>query len=96
MKRLNIVLLFMLSLLLTGCSISESWNLMTCKGQLMDDGGCFENGYILEGYKNQRECMAAGIDIASKTGFECGKNCKPSKDYGGIVCEEICNSSGCH
>ncbi len=74
----------------------ESWDLMICD-TLMDNGiECYTNAEVLQDYKSQRECMETGIRLASKKGYECGKNCKPSKEYGGTVCETICNKAGCN
>jgi len=74
----------------------DSWDLMICE-ELMSNGvECYSNAEILKGYETQRECMEVGIRLASKQGYECGKNCKASKDFGGIVCETICNKAGCN
>lgn len=73
----------------------DSWRLMVCSS-LMENGiECRENSYILDGYKSQNECMEKGIAVASRQGFECGKNCKKSEYSDLAVCEEICNKAGC-
>lgn len=68
---------------------------MVCEGELMADGGCYENSHIIEGYKTQRECMEKGLIIPNISGFECGKNCRID-DTWGRVCKTICNKNGCN
>lgn len=71
----------------------ETWTLMVCKEKL-NDAECYNNNYVIDGFKTQKECMLEGVSKFSKEGFECGKNCKEN-EYGLRVCKEICNSAGC-
>lgn len=71
----------------------EKWTLMVCKTKL-NDAECYDNSYVIAGFKSSKECLLEGASKFSKEGFECGKNCK-EEGYGIKVCEEICNSSGC-
>lgn len=87
-----VVGLYLISLIFN----KNTWTLMVCKSLMSNGVECYENSYVLEGYKSQNECMEKGIALASREGFECGRNCKPSKDYGGTVCEVICNRAGCN
>lgn len=73
----------------------DNWTLMICEGELMMDGGCYNNSYVLEGYSSQRACMEKGLTIPNITGFECGKNCRMDATWG-RVCNQLCNKTGCH
>ena len=74
----------------------EKWDLMICE-EMLDASQCYSNKYILEDYGSQAECMQKGIELTNKAeapGFECGRDCY-SDDTFGLVCEVICNRSGC-
>lgn len=71
----------------------DTWTLMVCKTIFHHGVQCYDNEYVIPGYKSKKECMEKGIEIASDKGFECGSNCK--KDYGVMVCKEVCNKAGC-
>lgn len=98
-KILKVVLL--IGLLLGGYLMvknilrSESWDLMVCKSLLDDGSQCYENSYVLKGYRTQAECMEKGLELAKKEGFECGKNCRHDVAYDADICDIICNKSGC-
>ena len=72
----------------------KTWTLMICEGEPMYDGGCYNNSYVLEGYKSQRECMEKGLAMPNTSGFECGGDCRID-DTWGRVCQTLCNKSGC-
>jgi hypothetical protein len=93
MKKYVIFLIVLVStILFSGCT-SKDWTLMICKTKHYS-GGCGDMEYELKGYKTQRECMEKGIAMKNPEGFECGYSCKDS-DYGGKICNEICNETGC-
>ncbi len=72
----------------------QSWTLIICKTKL-DDAQCLDTGLTIPGYKNSKECLERGYELANKQGFECGKNCE-SSEVGQIqICESICNKHGC-
>ena len=73
----------------------KTWTLMICEGEPMGDGGCYNNSYVLEGYKSQRECMEKGLAMSRISGFECGEDCRVDKEWGARVCKTLCNKGGC-
>lgn len=73
----------------------DSWDLMVCKTIMEDGVQCYDNSYVLKGYKTQVECMEKGIELAKREGFECGKNCRENKNLGGTICDIVCNKAGC-
>jgi len=98
MKKIIILLILIGIICYVGKGVftKNTWDLMVCK-ILMDDGAqCYDNSYVLKGYKTQNECMEKGIELAKKEGFECGKNCKKEDGMNLIVCDVICNKNGCH
>lgn len=65
---------------------------MACQEKI-NASECLTNSYIINGFESQHECMTEGLVSFKEQGFECGKNCEQK---GLMVCEEICNSAGCH
>jgi hypothetical protein len=70
----------------------EDWTLMICKEKL-NEAECYENSYVIPGFKTSKECLLEGASKFAKEGCECGKNCRNKN--GLKICNEICNSAGC-
>lgn len=70
----------------------DEWTLMVCDDKL-NYAECYNNSYVIPGFKSQKDCMLEGATRFASQGFECGSDCKD--DYGVKVCKVICNKSGC-
>jgi hypothetical protein len=91
-KIFGIVVLIIIVLVVVFIFQKNNWTLFVCDAEK----GCYENKYIINGFKSLNECTLTGA-AQFNGGFECGKGCEYDKKIGEVICEKVCNSkSECH